>query len=103
MNIKRDVNKKYCALQHFIREGSEYDPLMHPERPPCDALLWRITMDLKKTCPDKLIGAETAMSKIKNGSRVFIGSGCGEPQHLIRTMVEDLKHAGHHALPDAIR
>jgi len=27
MNIKRDVNKKYCALQHFIREGSEYDPL----------------------------------------------------------------------------
>jgi acyl-CoA hydrolase/GNAT superfamily N-acetyltransferase len=34
--------------------------------------------------------AEAAMSKIKNGSRVFIGTGCGEPQHLIRTMVEDL-------------
>ena len=34
--------------------------------------------------------AETAMSKIKNGSRVFIGTGCGEPQHLIRTMVEDM-------------
>ena len=47
-------------------------------------------MDLKKTCPEKLIDAETAMSKIKSGSRVFIGSGCGEPQHLIRTMVEDL-------------
>ncbi|BBO81368.1 hypothetical protein DSCO28_19340 [Desulfosarcina ovata subsp. sediminis] len=47
-------------------------------------------MDLKKTCPDKLVDAETAMSKIKNGSRVFIGTGCGEPQHLIRTMVEDL-------------
>ena len=47
-------------------------------------------MDLKKSCPNKLIDAETAMSKIRNGSRVFIGSGCGEPQHLIRTMVEDL-------------
>ncbi|MFP4650609.1 MAG: GNAT family N-acetyltransferase, partial [Desulfobacterales bacterium] len=26
---------------------------------------------------------------IKNGSRVFIGTGCGEPQQLIRSMVED--------------
>jgi acyl-CoA hydrolase len=58
--------------------------------------LWRISndgrsgMDLKKACPDKVVDAETAISKIKNGSRVFIGTGCGEPQHLIRTMVEDL-------------
>ena len=47
-------------------------------------------MDLKKACPDKMVDAETAVAKIKNGSRVFIGTGCGEPQHLIRTMVEDL-------------
>ncbi|MBC2710951.1 MAG: GNAT family N-acetyltransferase [Desulfosarcina sp.] len=47
-------------------------------------------MDLKTACPGKVVDAETAMSKIKNGSRVFIGTGCGEPQHLIRTMVEDL-------------
>lgn len=47
-------------------------------------------MDLKQVCPDKVVDAETAISKIKNGSRVFIGTGCGEPQHLIRTMVEDL-------------
>jgi hypothetical protein len=35
----------------------------------------------------------------------FIGTGCGEPQHLIRTMVEkDLmrRHAGHHGLSDAV-
>ena len=50
----------------------------------------RMRMDLKTACPDKLMDAETAISKIKNGSRVFIGTGCGEPQHLIRTMVEDL-------------
>lgn len=47
-------------------------------------------MNLNTACPDKVVDAETAISKIKNGSRVFIGTGCGEPQHLIRTMVEDL-------------
>lgn len=47
-------------------------------------------MDLKESCPDKLLDAETAIAKIKNGSRVFVGTGCGEPQHLIRTLVEDL-------------
>jgi acyl-CoA hydrolase/ribosomal protein S18 acetylase RimI-like enzyme len=47
-------------------------------------------MDLETACPDKLVNAEAAVSKIKNGCRVFIGTGCGEPQHLIRTMVEDL-------------
>ena len=46
-------------------------------------------MDLKGACSGKVVNAETAISKIKNGSRVFIGTGCGEPQHLIRTMVED--------------
>ena len=44
-------------------------------------------MDLKETCPQKVVTAAQAVSKIKSGSRVFIGTGCGEPQHLIRTMV----------------
>jgi len=35
----------------------------------------------------KTIGAQEAVAKLKNGNRVFIGSGCGEPQHLIHTMV----------------
>jgi acyl-CoA hydrolase/GNAT superfamily N-acetyltransferase len=46
-------------------------------------------MDLKRLCPDKVVSAEEAVSQIKNGSRVFIGTGCGEPQHLIRAMVND--------------
>ncbi len=45
---------------------------------------------LKNYCPKKLMGAEKAVSKIKRGSRVFIGTGCGEPQHLIKTMVNDI-------------
>ena len=46
-------------------------------------------MDMKALCPDKVVSAKDAVSKIKKGSRVFIGTGCGEPQHLIKAMVED--------------
>jgi len=45
---------------------------------------------VKKYCPKKLVSAEEAVSKIKRGSRIFIGTGCGEPQHLIKTMVNDI-------------
>jgi acyl-CoA hydrolase len=31
---------------------------------------------------------EESVRKIKNGSRVFIGTGCGEPQRLIKAMIE---------------
>lgn len=44
---------------------------------------------LEQYCSSKIVTAEAAVSKIKSGSRVFIGTGCGEPQHLIRAMVGD--------------
>jgi acyl-CoA hydrolase/RimJ/RimL family protein N-acetyltransferase len=47
-------------------------------------------MNLRETCPDKLLTPEESVKKIHNGSRVFIGTGCGEPQRLIKAMVEDL-------------
>jgi acyl-CoA hydrolase/GNAT superfamily N-acetyltransferase len=46
-------------------------------------------MDLMRLCPNKVVSAEEAISQIKSGSRVFIGTGCGEPQHLIKAMVND--------------
>ena len=46
-------------------------------------------MDLHEYCPKKIKSAEEAVSKIKRGSRVFVGTGCGEPQHLIKAMVND--------------
>jgi acyl-CoA hydrolase/GNAT superfamily N-acetyltransferase len=46
-------------------------------------------MNWQKQYADKVIDAAEAISKIGRGSRVFIGTGCGEPQHLIRTMVND--------------
>jgi len=48
-------------------------------------------MDWKRENAGKVIDAPEATSKIKRGSRVFIGTGCGEPQHLIRAMVEDMR------------
>ena len=48
-------------------------------------------MDLKAYCPEKLKSAEDAVAMIKRGSRVFIGTGCGEPQQLIKSMVGNTK------------
>ncbi len=46
-------------------------------------------MDINVCCPEKVVSAEEAIAKIKRGSRVFVGTGCGEPQHLIRSMVKN--------------
>jgi len=46
-------------------------------------------MHLHEHCPNKIMSAEAAVTKIKRGSRVFIGTGSGEPQHLINAMVND--------------
>ncbi|MGV8073131.1 MAG: GNAT family N-acetyltransferase [Syntrophobacteraceae bacterium] len=51
---------------------------------------------LKNHCPDKVVNARQALSNVKSGSRVFIGTGCGEPQHLIRTMIHDPELADVH-------
>ncbi len=37
----------------------------------------------------KTVSAQEAISRIKSGHRVFIGSGCGEPQILVKTLVEN--------------
>lgn len=46
-------------------------------------------MDLKQSFPEKVLSAAKAVQKIKQGNRVFIGTGCGEPQQLIHAMVDD--------------
>ena len=37
---------------------------------------------------EKTVNAGVAIDRIKSGQRVFIGSGCGEPQILLETLVE---------------
>src|SRR6056297_1567698 len=46
-------------------------------------------MELASRYPEKALTAGEAVKEIKNGSSVFIGTGCGEPQALIRAMVTD--------------
>ena len=37
---------------------------------------------------EKRCSAEKAINHIKHGRRIFIGSSCGEPQHLVKTLAE---------------
>ena len=48
--------------------------------------------DWKEKYKDKISNAAVAMKLIRPGNSIFIGSGCGQPQHLVNTMVE---HSGH--------
>ncbi len=38
---------------------------------------------------NKTVTTKAALASINNGCRVFLGTGCGEPQHLIHAMVAD--------------
>ena len=46
-------------------------------------------MTKTKSLKGKIVTADEAISTIKNGNRLFIGSGCGEPQHLIHTLANN--------------
>jgi acyl-CoA hydrolase/L-amino acid N-acyltransferase YncA len=37
---------------------------------------------------EKKVAADEAIARIRSGHRVFIGSGCGEPQHLVQALTE---------------
>jgi len=49
-----------------------------------------------KYWPDEYIkkrrSAKQAMQLLKSGQRVFVGSSCGEPQHLVDTLVHEAPH-----------
>lgn len=44
--------------------------------------------DWRETWQDKVVTAKDAIKIIKPGHRVFVGSACGEPQELIRALVD---------------
>jgi len=44
--------------------------------------------DWKEKYKDKIKAASAAMKLIKSGNSVFIGTGCGQPQHLVKALVE---------------
>jgi acyl-CoA hydrolase len=46
------------------------------------------TFDWKEKYKEKVSNAAKAMRLIQSGDSVFIGGGCGQPQHLVNAMVE---------------
>ncbi len=47
--------------------------------------------EMKKLYPKKFTGEDIVFSNIHRGNRIFIGTGCGEPRYLIRSLVEYTK------------
>jgi acyl-CoA hydrolase/RimJ/RimL family protein N-acetyltransferase len=52
--------------------------------------------DWKERYSSKIVTANTAISRIRPGARIFIGTGCGQPQVLVAELV-----AGHNEIVDA--
>jgi len=48
--------------------------------------------DWKEKYKDKIRQASGATKLIKSGDRIFIGTGCGQPQHLVEALVEHSSH-----------
>ncbi len=50
------------------------------------------TLDrFRKEYPEKFVPPDVAFSRIHRGDRIFIGTGCGQPQYLVDAMVEFVK------------
>ena len=46
---------------------------------------------LKQQYPDKFLPEETVFGRIRPGDRIFIGTACGEPQHLVHALTDYVK------------
>lgn len=46
----------------------------------------------KEKYKEKINTAAAAMKSIKSGNSIFIGTGCGQPQHLVNALVEHSSH-----------
>ena len=51
----------------------------------------RLLEEFKKTYPEKFAPEESIFSHIHAGDRIFIGTGCGEPQYLVAALVNYVK------------
>ncbi len=54
-------------------------------------------MDLRASYPDKFESEDRIFSNLRRGDRIFIGTGCGEPQHLVQALTDYL-----HSNPKAL-
>ncbi len=47
--------------------------------------------DVRKSWPKKFKAERSIFQEINPGDRIFIGTGCGEPQHLVETLLDYIK------------
>ena len=47
----------------------------------------RETDEMRKRYPEKFVSEERIFSHIHRGNRIFIGTGCGEPQYLVLALI----------------
>jgi Acetyl-CoA hydrolase len=47
--------------------------------------------DLKRLYPKKFVPPYSMFKNIRHGNRIFVGTGCGEPQYLVRSMINYIK------------
>jgi len=52
----------------------------------------KLLEDFRKTYPEKFARQEEVFSHIHAGDRIFIGTGCGEPQYLVQSLVDYVKN-----------
>ena len=48
----------------------------------------KILDELKKRYPGKFVAEERIFSHVHRGDKIFIGTGCGEPQYLVRALIQ---------------
>jgi len=49
-------------------------------------------LNWQDTYQKRLTGAPSALSRIRKGARIFIGSACGEPQLLVKTLIDSAQN-----------
>jgi acyl-CoA hydrolase/GNAT superfamily N-acetyltransferase len=49
----------------------------------------------KKLYPEKFISEEALFGQIRRGNSIFIGTACGEPQHLLGSLIRYVENASH--------
>ena len=43
---------------------------------------------LRQSYPEKFVAEEEAFARIRRGDRIFIGTACGEPQYLVKALID---------------
>jgi acyl-CoA hydrolase/GNAT superfamily N-acetyltransferase len=66
--------------------GDDGEPFHNPAA--CDARM----CEFREKYPGKFVSEESIFSKIHPGARIFIGSGCGEPQYLVSALMKYIEN-----------